>query len=89
MNSPSVIQIKIPENPTTHELDLLIPKLAKNKAALEEIERRVQNRPSHHKLILGDARDLSKIRDSTVHLVVTSPPYWLSLIHISEPTRPY
>ena len=29
-----------------------------------------------HKLILGDARDLSSISDGSVHLVVTSPPYW-------------
>lgn len=29
-----------------------------------------------HYLHLGDARDLSWIPDSSVHLVVTSPPYW-------------
>jgi modification methylase len=29
-----------------------------------------------HTLSLGDARDLSALRDSSVHLVVTSPPYW-------------
>lgn len=29
-----------------------------------------------HKLHLGDARDLSWIDDESVHLVVTSPPYW-------------
>ncbi len=29
-----------------------------------------------HSLRLGDARDLSQIPDSSVHLVVTSPPYW-------------
>jgi modification methylase len=29
-----------------------------------------------HKLINGDARDLSFIPDDSVHLVVTSPPYW-------------
>ena len=29
-----------------------------------------------HKLHLGDARDLSWIPDESVHLVVTSPPYW-------------
>lgn len=29
-----------------------------------------------HTLHLGDARDLSWIRDESVHLVVTSPPYW-------------
>lgn len=29
-----------------------------------------------HRLRLGDARDLSWIPDASVHLVVTSPPYW-------------
>lgn len=31
---------------------------------------------THHRLHLGDARDLSWIPDESVHLVVTSPPYW-------------
>ncbi len=29
-----------------------------------------------HRLINGDARDLSFLEDMSVHLVVTSPPYW-------------
>jgi len=29
-----------------------------------------------HRLINGDARDLSFLNDDSVHLVVTSPPYW-------------
>ena len=29
-----------------------------------------------HRLWRGDARDLSVIPDKSVHLVVTSPPYW-------------
>lgn len=29
-----------------------------------------------HRLQLGDARDLSWLDDKSVHLVVTSPPYW-------------
>lgn len=29
-----------------------------------------------HRLHLGDARDLTWIADESVHLVVTSPPYW-------------
>ena len=29
-----------------------------------------------HRLINGDARDLSFMEDESVHLVVTSPPYW-------------
>jgi DNA modification methylase len=29
-----------------------------------------------HQVWLGDARDLSRVPDESVHLVVTSPPYW-------------
>ncbi|MCB2156864.1 site-specific DNA-methyltransferase [bacterium] len=32
--------------------------------------------PTTHRLVHGDARDLSFIDDESVHLVVTSPPYW-------------
>ena len=32
--------------------------------------------PTTHRLVQGDARDLSFIPDSSIHLVVTSPPYW-------------
>lgn len=31
---------------------------------------------TRHRLVCGDARDLSFIPDQSVHLVVTSPPYW-------------
>jgi DNA modification methylase len=31
---------------------------------------------THHRLIEGDARDLSFLADESLHLVVTSPPYW-------------
>lgn len=33
-------------------------------------------RRTTHRIHLGDARDLSWIPDGSVHLVVTSPPYW-------------
>ncbi|MEM3042824.1 MAG: DNA methyltransferase [Thermoplasmata archaeon] len=29
-----------------------------------------------HRIILGDARRMAEVEDSSVHLVVTSPPYW-------------
>ncbi len=31
---------------------------------------------THHKIIIGDARRMAEIPDESVHLVVTSPPYW-------------
>ena len=36
----------------------------------------VQEVPSDHLILPGDARDLSALADGSVHLVVTSPPYW-------------
>ncbi len=52
-------------------------------SALLEENRRSRLRPwpapfdkTEHRLHLGDARDLSWIPDESVHLVVTSPPYW-------------
>lgn len=29
-----------------------------------------------HRLIEGDSRNLSRIKDKSVHLIITSPPYW-------------
>jgi site-specific DNA-methyltransferase (adenine-specific) len=33
-------------------------------------------RKTKHRIHLGDARDLAWIPDASVHLIVTSPPYW-------------
>lgn len=37
---------------------------------------KIENRKTLHHLIQGDTRSLSVIADESVHLVVTSPPYW-------------
>lgn len=29
-----------------------------------------------HKLIIGDSRKMQEVKDSSIHLIVTSPPYW-------------
>lgn len=31
---------------------------------------------THHKIIIGDSRRMTEIADESVHLVITSPPYW-------------
>ena len=33
-------------------------------------------RETVHRVVLGDARSMSLVEDQSVHLVVTSPPYW-------------
>lgn len=40
-----------------------------------------------HKLVLGDARDLSFIPDQSAHLVVTSPPYWALKRYEDNPSQ--
>jgi modification methylase len=31
---------------------------------------------TYHKIINGDSRQMSELKDESIHLVVTSPPYW-------------
>jgi len=31
---------------------------------------------THHRIIIGDSREMPEVADASVHLVVTSPPYW-------------
>lgn len=59
------------DNPQT-----AIPRIAKDESLLEKIESAVQQVPTSHHLFQADSRKLSFIPDETVHLVVTSPPYW-------------
>lgn len=53
-----------------------IPLLAKNEAAMRQIAELLRQVPTHHDLRLGDARIMPKLAKDSVHLVVTSPPYW-------------
>lgn len=41
-----------------------------NLAKFEEIVK------THHTIINGDSRQMSEIKDNSVHLAITSPPYW-------------
>lgn len=63
--------VSLVENPQTY-----IPRIAKDKSLLKEIESAVQQIPTTHRLVQGDARNLSFIDDEAIHLVLTSPPYW-------------
>jgi len=53
-----------------------IPELAKNGEMLDEIARAVRAIPTTQYLIRGDAREMNRLAANSVHLVVTSPPYW-------------
>lgn len=53
-----------------------IPALAKDEAAAREIEAVLPTLPTSHVLRRADARELDDLPDESVHLVITSPPYW-------------
>jgi len=53
-----------------------IPSIAKDQNLTAEIDRALRQMPTEHRLYLGDGRTAQAIRAKSVHLIVTSPPYW-------------
>jgi modification methylase len=53
-----------------------IPRIAKDPRLTALVDAAVASVPTHHDLHLHDGRDLAFIPDESVHLVMTSPPYW-------------
>jgi DNA modification methylase len=53
-----------------------LPRIAKDTRLIAQIERRLPCIPTEHRLFNADARDLDFISAESVHLVLTSPPYW-------------
>jgi DNA modification methylase len=59
------------DNPQTD-----LPRIAKDKKLIQLIDEAVRQIPTAHVLHLGDARAMTELPPASVHLVVTSPPYW-------------
>jgi DNA modification methylase len=53
-----------------------IPRIAKDPHSIRLIERAVHQVPTSHSLHCGDAREMPGLEPQSVHLVLTSPPYW-------------
>ncbi len=53
-----------------------LPRLAKNLCSTESIERALSEIPTSHSLHNIDSRRIKFLEPESVHLVVTSPPYW-------------
>jgi len=53
-----------------------IPSIAKNKKLLQKIHSILKDIPTHHELICADSRIGGRLAPNSVHLIVTSPPYW-------------
>lgn len=59
------------DNPQTD-----LPRIARNPKLTTLIEAALREVPTRHDLYLHDARDLSFLKPESVHLMMTSPPYW-------------
>jgi len=53
-----------------------LPRIAKDPALAAKIDAVVRSLPTHHMFHRADARELDFLAPESVHLVVTSPPYW-------------
>src|SRR5271165_4012973 len=70
---------------TDHQTAL--PRIAKDKQVLVAIEQRLPQVPSRHHFFQADARSLDFIPSDSVHLVLTSPPYWTLKQYRDHPSQ--
>jgi len=54
----------------------MIPNLAKDETELSKIREEISNIKTTQTIYIGDSRNLEMIEDKSVHLILTSPPYW-------------
>ena len=59
---------------TDHQTDL--PRIAKDPKITAAIEAQLSQIPTMHDLYLRDSRGIDFLAPNSIHLVVTSPPYW-------------
>ena len=73
----AVVERHLPDLVLSDEsLKTALPGMARDAAESAKVAAAVQEVASDHLIIRGDARDLSALADESVHLAVTSPPYW-------------
>ncbi|MBN2352046.1 MAG: hypothetical protein JXD23_05700 [Spirochaetales bacterium] len=74
---PVDLKTFLPESLRTGRLPQdFIPALAKDEIMLKQIETTIKSLPSQHKLFNEDSTAFNKLSKNSVHLVITSPPYW-------------
>lgn len=62
-----------------------LPRIAKNRQQIRSIETALGSIPSEHHLYHADARSMEFLGTESVHLILTSPPYWtLKKYHDTE-----
>lgn len=63
------------ELPPIDDLQTAIPRFARDEQLVAAIGRAIRRIPTSHQLLLQDAREM-ELDDSSIQLVLTSPPYW-------------
>lgn len=58
------------------DLQTAIPRLARDPQSVRLIENAIHRVPTEHHLYRSDSRNMVELQPDTVHLVLTSPPYW-------------
>jgi len=61
-----------------------IPRIAKDARLMGQIESALRELPTTHRLYQQDARSIDFLPSGSVHLVVTSPPYWTLKVYRDE-----
>jgi DNA modification methylase len=74
--TPSLASFVPPEVYPLHDPQTDIPRIAKDKKLIRLIEDAVRRVPTSHILNRGDARLMDQLSEGSLHLVITSPPYW-------------
>ena len=73
----AVVERHLPELVMSDEsLKTALPGMARSSAESARVAAAVQEVTSDHRIFRGDARDLAALAERSIHLVVTSPPYW-------------
>jgi len=68
-----------------HNHQTELPRIARDKKLVAQIEAKLEQLPTHHDLYQRDSRTIDFLAPESVHLVVTSPPYWtLKDYNVSE-----
>lgn len=65
----------------------LIPRISKDTKLVAQIESLLPQIPTHHKLFKADSRSFDFIKPDSVHLVLTSPPYWTLKTYHEHPDQ--
>jgi DNA modification methylase len=58
------------------KLQTAVPRIAKDPVAIARIRDSLKLLPTRHRFYLHDARAMTFLEPESVHLIVTSPPYW-------------